>query len=274
MEGVDLDGSADGAHGAQDVPEEAGRHLGSVAKAGMLLDAFRGPERVLGVSELARRTGLWKSTAHRLLGELQSLGYVEREGTGYRLGLQLFELGVRVGAYRPGGLRDVAIGELSQLHVQTRLTAHLAILEGAEIVYLEKVHHRRSPRLPGIVTGPGIRLPATCSALGKAMLAYASPEVLGQQFCRGLPRRTPYSIAEPGRLLRELAAVRETGLAHEHEEMAVGAVSVATPLLAHGSALAAIALSGPATGVSWERAATLVRAAGVRVTERLSGTAS
>ena len=242
----------------------------SVVKAGLLLEAFRGPERVVGVSELARRSGLWKSTAHRLLAELESIGFVEREGTGYRLGLQLFELGVRVGAYRPGGLRDLAIGELSKLHVATGLTAHLAVLEGGEIVYLEKVHHRRTSRLPRPVTGPGVRLPATCSALGKAMLAHASPEALGEVFRGGLPRRTPYSITEPGRLLREMATVRETGLAHEHEEMAVGAVSVAAPILAHGTAVAAMSLSGRALGVNWERAGALVRAAAGRVSERLS----
>lgn len=251
---------------------DAVQHRSSVAKAALVLEAFRGPERVLGVSELARRSGLWKSTAHRLLGELESIGFVEREGTGYRLGLQLFELGVRVGAYRPGGLRDLAIGELSQLHVLTGLNAHLAVLEGSEIVYLEKVHQRRTGRLPAIVTGPGVRLPATCSALGKAMLAHSAPEVVGEQFRSGLTRRTPYSIVEPGRLLRELATVRETGVAREHEEMAVGAVSVAAPVLAHAAPLAAIALSGTATGVNWDRAADLVRAAADRLTSRLSDT--
>ncbi|NPC97026.1 IclR family transcriptional regulator [Nocardioides sp. zg-DK7169] len=254
------------------MPDETPHQQSSVAKAGLLLEAFRGPDRVLGVSELARRSGLWKSTAHRLLAELEAIGFVEREGTGYRLGLQLFELGVRVGAYRPGGLRDLAIGELSQLHVATGLTAHLAVLEGRDIVYLEKVHHRRTTRLPPVVTGPGVRHPATCSALGKALLAHASPEVIGDQFRTGLPRRTPYSITEPGRLLRELATVRETGVAREHEEMAIGAVAVASPVLAHGSSVAAISLAGRALGVNWDRAAELVVAASRRIGDRLSRT--
>lgn len=190
----------------------------SVAKAGRILEAFRGPDRVLGVSEVARRTGLWKSTAHRLLGELEMLGFVEREGAGYRLGLRLFELGVRVGAYRPGALRDLVIGELSQLHVASALTAFAAVLEGSEIVYLEKVHNRGASRFPALITSPGVRHPATCTALGKAMLAYAAPEVVGQQLRNGLPRSTPYSITEPGRLLRELSAIRTSGVAREHEE--------------------------------------------------------
>jgi len=252
------------------VPEKTAETQSSVAKAGLILEAFRGPERVLGVSELARRCGLWKSTAHRLLAELEAIGFVEREGTGYRLGIQLFELGVRVGAYRPGGLRDLAIGELSQLHVATGLAAHLAVLEGSDIVYLEKVHHRRTPRLPPVVTGPGIRHPASCSALGKALLAHVPPEVLGEQFREPLPRRTPYSVVEPGRLLRELATVRETGLAHEREEMAIGAVAVAAPVFAHGACVAAISLGGAALGVGWERAGELVLAASQRVSERLS----
>lgn len=252
--------------------EESTQPQSSVAKAGLLLEAFRGPERVLGVSELARRSGLWKSTAHRLLAELEAIGFVEREGTGYRLGLQLFELGVRVGAYRPGGLRDLAIGELSQLHVATGLTAHLAVLEGSDIVYLEKVHHRRARRLPPLVTSPGVRHPATCSALGKALLAHAAAEAVGEQFRSGLPRRTPYSITEPGRLLRELATVRETGIAREHEEMAIGAVAVAAPVFAHGASVAAISLAGRALGVNWDRAGELVLAASRRISERLSHT--
>lgn len=243
----------------------------SVVRAGRLLEAFRGTEAVLGVSELARRAGLWKSTAHRLLGELESIGFVEREGSGYRLGLQLFELGVRVGAYRPGGLRDIAIGEMSQLHVATGLTAHLAVLEGNEVVHLEKVHHRRSDTLPEVVTAPGVRLPATCSALGKAILAHVSAEDLGDVLGSELPRRTPYSITEPGRLLRELSGVRASGIAREHEEMAVGAVQVASPLIAHDAVVAAISLAGPTLGTNWGRAAGLVRESALRISERLSG---
>lgn len=236
----------------------------------MLLEAFRGPERVVGVSELARRSGLWKSTAHRLLGELEAIGFVEREGTGYRLGLQLFELGVRVGAYRPGGLRDLAISELSQLHVATGLTAFLAVLEGDEIVLIEKVHQRRASQLPALVTSPGVRLPATCSALGKAMLAHAPIEQISELFRTRLPRRTPYSIIEPARLMRELATIKETGLAREHEELVVGAVSIASPVMSHGTAIAAIGLSGRAVGVNWDRAGTLVRASSTRISARLS----
>lgn len=251
-------------------PAESAAPQSSIARAGLLLDAFRGSDRVLGVSELARRSGLWKSTAHRLLGELEAIGFVEREGTGYRLGLQLFELGVRVGAYRPGGLRDLAIGEMSQMHVATGLTAHLAVLEDDEIVYLEKVHHRLSDQLPKLITSPGVRMPATCSALGKAMLAHVPAEQLGDVFRTELPRRTQFSISEPGRLLRELSIVRATGVAREHEEMTIGAVQVASPLLAHGQPVAAISLAGRAVGVNWDRAAEVVRTTALRLSARLS----
>lgn len=242
----------------------------SVAKATLLLEAFRGPDRVLGVSELARRSGLWKSTAHRLLAELESVGMVEREGSGYRLGLKLFELGVRVGDFRPGGLRDLAIGELSRLHVTTGLSVYLAVLEGTEIVYLEKVHRGNVSIGRKLVTSPGVRLPATCTALGKAILAHASPDVLGEQFDGPLPRRTPYSITEPGRLLRELGAIRESQVAREHEETVIGAVAVASPLLAHGTPLAAIGVNGPALGQNWDAHAELVRTAAARINLKLN----
>src|SRR6478752_7730681 len=98
----------------QDVsPEGDDRQMTSVGKALELLAAFRGTIPELGVSELARRAGMPKSTAFRLLADLERAGFVARSGAKYRLGLSLFELGSRVGFCRPHGLRDVAIHDLS-----------------------------------------------------------------------------------------------------------------------------------------------------------------
>lgn len=239
------------------------RHITSVGKALQLLAAFRGTNPQLGVSELARRARMPKSTAFRLLADLEAAGFVERSGAKYRLGLSLFELGSRVGFNRPNGLRDLAMHDLSELHVHTGLTAHLAVLEGSEIVYIEKIHGGTPLRT---LTIPGARQPASCTGLGKAMLAYSDPRDVRAVVESGLPRKTRHSIAEPGRFVHELGRVRETGIAHDREEAALGLACVAAPILVHGRAVAAVSVSGVASGVNWQRVETLVRRAATNIT--------
>ncbi|MFM6850739.1 MAG: IclR family transcriptional regulator [Terrabacter sp.] len=241
----------------QDVsPECDERQMTSVGKALELLAAFRGTIPELGVSELARRAGMPKSTAFRLLGDLERAGFVARSGAKYRLGLSLFELGSRVGFCRPHGLRDVAIHDLSELHIHTGLTAHLAILEGTDVVYVEKVHAGNPVRL---VTVPGARLPASCTGLGKAMLAFSDGATIRAVIEAGLPRRTRNSITEPGRFVRELRRVREAGVAYDREEGTLGLSCVAAPVVVDGRVVAAISASGPPHGTSWPRIESHVR---------------
>lgn len=212
----------------------------SVNKALQLLDSFRHGGPSLGVSELARRVALPKSTAFRLLSDLEHGGYVERAGTSYKLGWRLFELGNRVQHCRPRGLREIALPHLSELYARTGHVVNLAVLEGAEVVYLDKIHGRRAVRTPTTV---GSRMPATCVGLGKAMLAFSDQEALRRVVSSGLERRTPYSITEPGRLLKELERIRTSGIAFDHEEAALGLACVAAPILVGGRCLAAISIS-------------------------------
>jgi DNA-binding IclR family transcriptional regulator len=216
----------------------------SVSKALQLLDAFRLAGPSLGVSELARRAGVPKSTAFRLLAYLEQGGYVERTGTDYRLGWRLFELGNRVHHCRPRGLRDLALPYLSELYVSTGNVVHLGVLEGNDVVYLEKIHGHRAVRTPTTVGG---RMPAACVGLGKAMLAFTDPGTARRVVTAGLERRTPYSIAEPGRFLHELGRVRTNGIAFDREEAALGLTCVAAPILVEGRAVAAISVSGSTT---------------------------
>lgn len=249
-------------HVEQDSALAQERQVTSVGKALELLAAFRGTVPELGVSELARRAGMPKSTAFRLLADLEHAGFVARSGAKYRLGLSLFELGSRVGFCRPNGLRDLAIHDLSSLHVQTGLTAHLAILEGSDVVYVEKVHAAAWPR---VVTVPGARLPASCTGLGKAILAFSEGAALRAVVEAGLPRRTRHSITEPGRFVRELRKVRETGVAYDREEGTLGLSCVAAPIIVSGRAVAAISASGPACGTNWERVEGHVRRAAEQI---------
>jgi IclR family KDG regulon transcriptional repressor len=232
---------------------------GSVLKALTLLDVFRGHGRTLGVSEVSRQTGLAKSTAFRLLSHLEQAGFVERDGTGYRLGWRLFELGNGVQHCQPHGLRDIASPYLGELHSRTQFAVHLAVLDGNDVLYLDKVSGHASPRT---ATAVGSRVPATCTALGKAILAFNDPDTIRRVIESGLVQRTRYSVTQPGRLVQQLRKAHSEALAHECEESMLGLMCAAAPVLRDGRAVAAVSVSGPtgrfdaaAVGISVRRAA-------------------
>ncbi|MGW0003661.1 IclR family transcriptional regulator [Nocardia grenadensis] len=246
------------------------RPMTSVAKALQLLSAFRKARADLSLSELARRAEVPKSTAFRLLAELEQSGFVARNGTKYRLGVSCFELGARYSMCRPQGLRDSAIHFLSHLHTSTGLTAHLAVLDGPEILYVEKV---QGPRAPLVLTMPGQRNPASCTALGKALLAFAEPEETSTALDAGLPRATPHSITDRSRFVSELERVRRAGVAYDRQEFRRELVCVSAPIIVHGALEAAVSVSGPTAGVRWEQAESLVRRAAAGISRARSARA-
>lgn len=249
-----------------DTPQSREPHITSVAKALRLLTAFGGVTPPIGVSELARRSGLPKSTAFRFLADLEKVGFVERDGSDYRLGISLFELGNRVPACRPNGLRDSSMHHLSELHARTGLSAHLGLLEGSDVVHIAKVNHSVQ-MLPGHLL-PGSRRPATCSAVGKAILAFSPTDVVRAAVEAGLPRRTRYSITEMPRLLRDLEKTRETGVAHESEESVLGLVGLAAPVMLDGRAVGAIGITLRAPASPNPRLIGEVRAAARTISQR------
>lgn len=240
-----------------------GRRTTSLAKGLALLSAFRGISPPLGVSELARRSGLPKSTAYRFLADMEEAGFVERDGPNYRLGMTLFELGSRVKFCRPNGLRDTAMHHMSRLHVDTGLNVHLGLPEGNDVVYIAKVNHGQQT-LRGHLQ-PGARVPANCSALGKAILAFSPPETIRSIIESGLERRTKYSVVEPRRLLPELARVRRDGVAFEQEETTLGVAGVAAPVMLEGRAVAALSVSLRPPLAHAQRIAVQVKAAAAAI---------
>lgn len=240
----------------------------SVTKALQLLDVFRDGSAVLGVSEISRLAGVPKSTAFRLLAYLQSAGFVERAGKGYLLGRRLFELGNSVQMCRQGGLREIVIPHLSELFVATGKSVQLGVLEGTDVIYLDKIVARDSVKLP---TQVGSRMPASCTAIGKAMLAYSGRPVIGAVLESGLERRTPYSIADPARFLAELRRINHDAVAFDREEVQVGLVCVAAPILHEGRAIGAISVSGRATQFNSLAISTQVRATAIAISRSYAG---
>jgi IclR family transcriptional regulator, acetate operon repressor len=230
-----------------------------------LLAAFRPADTELTLAELTRRTGIPKPTVHRLVGELAAWQVVERTGTGIRLGMRLFELGTM--APRQRGLRETAAPFLADLFEATHETVHLAVPDGVEVVYVEKIDSRRAPAVPSRVGG---RMPAHCTGVGKALLAFAPPGRLAEVVAAGLTRRTPRTVVAPGHLARDLALIAERGIAEEHEESAPGIACVAAPVLGtDGIAVAAVSITGWATRLDTARLAPAVRTAALGISRLL-----
>jgi IclR family transcriptional regulator, KDG regulon repressor len=222
-------------------PSELGT---SVGKAMALLTAFdrAGP---IGVSELARRTNLPKSTAFRLLAVLERWQLVERVDNRYRLGSRLFELGNRVVYCSPRGLREIAHPFLEELHEITHETVHLAVLVDHDVLYLDKVYGHNQVRCPSRVGG---RFPAHCSALGKAILAYGDACLVREVLASHLERRTPYTIVHAQVLCQELQSIRQMGIAFDRDGGSIGLTCVAAPIRNRlNETVAAVSISG-ATG--------------------------
>ncbi len=223
--------------------DEKGGAGTSVAKALNLLESFRGTTEPLGVSELARRAGVAKSTAFRLLAVLEEGQFVERVGKNYQLSWQIFELGNQVRHSRYRGLHNAAQPYLCELFSQTRQVVHLSVLEGDEVLFIEKIHGLRSVRAAASV---GARIPANCSAAGKIMLAFSDSDTIRKVLGGTLEQRTERSIAHPGVLLEQLKRARVEGVAYEREEVNAGLASVAAPILSQGRAIAAVSVAVPA----------------------------
>lgn len=209
------------------------------ARALSVLTAFDIDHTQLTLTEIARRAGIPLATAHRLVGELEMWGALHREVDGrYSIGLRLWEIGLLSPVNTT--LRQTALPFMQELHDLTGENVHLAVRDGREAVYVEKVTGRRSAP---IISRNGGRLPLHATGVGKVLLAYASTTALHEYCEHGLVRHTPYTIVEPGRLGREMITVRERGFAHTAEEMSLGSCSVAVPVKdADGATIAALGL--------------------------------
>lgn len=246
-----------------------GPGVAAAARLVAVLDAFAaGQGDRLGVSELARRTGLPKSTVHRLTAHLVETGLLERDGSTVRLGLKLFELGQRVAPQRD--LRDAARPTMSDLREATRCTVHLAVRRGAEVVYVEILPGPDAPRTPARVGG---RWPVHATGVGKAMLAFAAPGEVETLLAGPLRRLSERTITAPGLLAQELERVRASAVAFDLEESRAGLVCAASPVFDARGPCAGLSVSGWSTRMKLDRIAPAVRTAALTITRQLGGAA-
>ncbi|GHH43132.1 IclR family transcriptional regulator [Lentzea cavernae] len=210
-----------------------------IGRALQLLDAFDAEHRVLTLSDLARRADLPLSTAHRLLQELGAWGAVERDDDGlYQVGLRLWELGSL--APRGPGLRETALPYLEDLSQITRENVQLAVREGTEVVFVERIAGLRSVR---VRTRVGGRWALTSTGVGLVLLAHASAEVQEDVLNGPIEHHTPMTVTDPAQLRRMLADVRTNGYSISDRQVTMDALSVGAPIRGgNGEVVAAVSL--------------------------------
>jgi IclR family acetate operon transcriptional repressor len=226
-----------------DIPPSSAKQT-SIAKALILLRelAKLSTSGEVKLGNLARASGFNKATTHRLLRELRAFELVEQQpvtGT-YSLGKMILVLNAE---YEAGlDLRKRALPVLESLTKETDLTAHLAVRDGDEVVYIEKVETTHNIR---IASGIGWRGKLHCTSLGKALIAFGEEELLQLTLQKRLEKRTPNTIVSPAWLKKELITIRQLGYAVDDSENQLEVRCVAAPIFdRYSKPIAAISVSG------------------------------
>ena len=234
-----------------------------------VLAAFDVEHGALTLSELSRRAVLPLSTTHRLVSELARTGLLERdEEARYRIGLRLWE--IATSASRAVDLREAALPFLQDLYEATHENVQLAVLDGTEAVYLERISGRDSVH---VVTRVGGRLPVHATGVGLVLLAHAPVEVQDRVLGGSFARYTRYTVTDPRRLRRILAGVRRDGFAVSDRQIETISASVAAPVRDRtGRVVAAVSLVFPARENA-RRHVPAVRATALGISRRLPAVA-
>jgi IclR family acetate operon transcriptional repressor len=224
----------------------------TVAKAMSIVEILAAKAEVgVGLSELSALLGMPKSSTHRYMATLQSVGLAERTGEDrFRLGTRVIEL---AGSFLANSdLRSESQAILDELADMTGETIHLAVPSGTGVVYIAKIESKHAL---GMSSHIGARLPMFCTSLGKAILAFSAPELLQAVLAERPEARTTHTITSPEALRAELVTVRSQGFALDNEENEVGICCVGAPIIDYtGNAIAAISISGPCDRMNRARA--------------------
>jgi DNA-binding IclR family transcriptional regulator len=210
-----------------------------------LLDVLANHEDPVSLKFISETTGLHPSTAHRILNDLTIGRYVDRPEAGsYRLGMRLLELGNLVKARLD--VRDSAIGPMRDLHKFTHQPVNLSVRQGDEIVYIERTYNERSGMQ--VIRAVGGRAPLHLTSVGKLFLASDDPQRVRAYATRtGLAGHTRNSLTDVAALERELASVRQRGVARDDEELELGVRCMAAGIYDDQSRLiAGLSISAPA----------------------------
>jgi DNA-binding IclR family transcriptional regulator len=220
----------------------------AVERALAMLEAVAQEPEGLSNAAMSRKLKIPKSSASYILRTLERQGYLNRDESGkYRVGLKILSLSR--GALSGIDVREVALPVMRHLMEKTNLTCHLAILDGPDAVYIEKIEPQGFIRMD---TWVGRRMRVHATSVGKALVAHIAQERLQKILAQaGMEKRTPRTITTVPRLLKELERVRAQGYAVDDEENNMGARCVGAPVFNQQGAIeAAVGLSGPINQVN------------------------
>jgi len=256
----------------RDLPNPATAYtVKSLVKALSILEVLADEEPPYTLTQLSRRLHLHVSTVHRLLVNLVRHGFVEedRVSGGYQLSYRVLRMGLQV--LDRLDFRRVAQSLLRDLNLRTKETVHLAILQEARAIFIEKFD---SPQPVGLDARLGGSMPLHCTGVGKTLLAYQGEDLLNQiSQSPGLTRMTVHTITGLPHLRRELERIREQGYALDQEEAVEGLRCVAGPVFNHlGQIVAAFSVAGPAMRLTQARVpeiSQLVRETSQQISYRL-----
>ena len=247
-----------------------GQALGGLRSVGSALDVLEcfATDGSLGVSEVARRLGTAKSTAHRLLTTLAGRGFVEQDPATdkYRLGMHLYELGHLAQARNT--FRHAALPHLQAIAAETGYTVNFSVPDGADVVFVERIEVGVGGRLLGHV---GRRLPLHATSSGKVLAAF-NPAVDQARRTAGFPPFAQRTIRTETAWSRTLSDVRRRGFAVSSGESFDAMMSIAVPVMQRRVAVASISAFGPADQISSEldRLRILLATAAREIAARLS----
>lgn len=231
-----------------------------------VLAAFEQAHPSLTLTDIARRADLPPPTAHRLVAALTAWGALERDETGrYHVGLRLWE----VGALAPRGvaLRQAALPFLEDLYEATHENVHLAVRDGFDVVYIERLSGRSAV---GVRSQVGSRWPLHATGVGLILLAHGPTELQDRYLAGELAAFTPFTVTDPVRVRRVLAEVRRTGTAVSDRQITDDALSVAAPVRGpRGEVVAAVSVVVPWAGARTPALLPAVRLAGRGISRAL-----
>jgi DNA-binding IclR family transcriptional regulator len=237
--------------------DDGSEGVGGLDRAAAILGAFDASHRELTLAALVARSGMPRSTTHRVADRMIKLGWLDKPKDRYRVGNRLFEISSLAPIRHE--LREAALPFLQDLHAAAKTTVQLGVLEGSQVLVVERITgHRPMPMLEQA----GGKIPAHCSALGRAILAYSDQETIEAILSAGLQPRTPRTLTSRVAVLRELTAIPPRGWAVDREEGNIGISCVAAPVFGPlGQVAAALSVTGPTSLVRAERIGPAVRLA-------------
>jgi IclR family transcriptional regulator, pca regulon regulatory protein len=229
------------------------RYSQSLERGLAILSCFTAKRPVLGIADIADELGMSRSTTHRYVITLVALGYLEQGASRkYRLGLRVTDLGMS--ALNSTGLREHAHPYLEELRQRTSYTTSLAVLDGTEVLYLDRVRSFRRGHGTDLDLDAGSRVPAYCTAAGKLLLAnLPQPEQRDLLASVKPAKRGPNTITGKKALRDELDQVRDAGFAVDDQELSANMFAIAVPVRdAAGEVAAAVGLSAHSSMISLE----------------------